>query len=106
MFLVFDSGFKCVPVFEVLGLGKRERTHLTNQIMESQHMILDGGMFLNRLKTKAEENGKMIIEANQWFASSKTCNYCGYVNKDLTIEDREWTCPKCGSKLMRDVNAA
>ena len=35
-----------------------------------------------------------------------TCNHCGYVNKDLTIEDREWTCPKCGSKLIRDVNAA
>ena len=67
---------------------------------------LGWGMFLNRLKTKAEENGKMIIEANKWFASSKTCNHCGYVNKDLTIEDSEWTCPKCGSKLMRDVNAA
>ena len=67
---------------------------------------LGWSMFLNRLKTKAEENGKMIIEANHWFASSKTCNYCGYVNKDLTIENREWTCPKCGSKLMRDTNAA
>ena len=67
---------------------------------------LGWSMFLNRLKTKAEENGKMIIEADKWFASSKTCNHCGYVNKDLTIKDREWTCPKCGSKLMRDTNAA
>lgn len=67
---------------------------------------LGWGIFLNRLKTKAEENGKMIIEADKWFASSKTCNHCGYVNKDLAIEDREWTCPKCGSKMMRDMNAA
>ena len=62
--------------------------------------------FLNRLKIKAEENGTMILEADKWFASSKTCNHCGYVNNDLTVEDREWTCPECGSMIMRDANAA
>lgn len=67
---------------------------------------LGWSMFLNRLKTKAEETGKMILEADKWFASSKTCNHCGYVNRELTIEDREWICPKCSSKLMRDSNAA
>ena len=62
--------------------------------------------FVNRLKTKAEEQGKIVIEANKWFASSKTCNICGYVNKDLTISDRSWSCPKCGTELHRDENAA
>ena len=61
---------------------------------------------MNRLKTKAEEQGKVVIEANKWFASSKTCNICGYVNKDITIEDRRWICPKCGTELHRDENAA
>ena len=62
--------------------------------------------FVQRLKTKAEEQGKVVIEANRWFASSKTCNVCGYVNKDLTIEDRSWICPKCGTEHNRDQNAA
>lgn len=62
--------------------------------------------FVNRLKTKAEEQGKVVIEANKWFASSKTCNICGYVNKDLTISDRSWICPKCGTEHNRDENAA
>ena len=62
--------------------------------------------FVQRLKTKAEEQGKMVIEANKWFASSKTCNICGYVNNDLTISDRSWICPKCGTELHRDENAA
>ena len=62
--------------------------------------------FVQRLKTKAEEQGKIVIEANKWFASSKTCNICGYVNKDLTISDRSWICPKCGTELHRDENAA
>lgn len=62
--------------------------------------------FVQRLKTKAEEQGKIVIEANKWFASSKTCNICGYVNNDITIEDRSWICPKCGTEHNRDQNAA
>jgi putative transposase len=62
--------------------------------------------FVNRLKTKAVEQGKIVIEANKWFASSKTCNICGYVNKDLEISDRSWICPKCHTEHLRDTNAA
>ena len=62
--------------------------------------------FVNRLKAKAEEQGKIIIEANTWFASSKTCNICGYANKDLEISDRSWICPRCGTEHNRDENAA
>lgn len=62
--------------------------------------------FVNRLKTKAVEQGKIVIEADKWFASSKTCNICGYVNKDLTVQDRSWICPKCGTEHNRDENAA
>ena len=62
--------------------------------------------FVNRLKTKAEEQGKIVIEANKWFASSKTCNICGYVNKDLILSDRSWICPRCGTEHQRDENAA
>lgn len=62
--------------------------------------------FVKRLKVKAEEQGKIVIEANHWFASSKTCNICGYVNKDLSISDRSWICPNCGTEHNRDENAA
>ena len=62
--------------------------------------------FVNRLKTKAEEQGKVVIEANKWFASSKTCNICGYVNKDLMVSERSWICPRCGTEHQRDENAA
>ena len=30
----------------------------------------------------------------------------GYINKELTLKDRSWTCPKCNSVLDRDVNAS
>ena len=62
--------------------------------------------FVQRLKTKAEEQGKIVIEAYKRFDSSKQCKICGYINKDLTISDRSWICPKCGTELHRDENSA
>jgi transposase len=31
---------------------------------------------------------------------------CGYINKDLTLKDREWDCPQCGRHNDRDLLAA
>lgn len=65
------------------------------------------GMFTAFLKYKLEEQGKRLIRVDKFFASSQTCNVCGYKNnatKDLSI--REWDCPQCGTRHDRDVNAA
>ena len=62
--------------------------------------------FKNTLKNKAMLNDKFIIEVDRWFASSKTCHKCGYVYKNLTLGEREWTCPICGEHHDRDLNAA
>lgn len=62
--------------------------------------------FKNILKNKAMMNDKFVIEVDRWFASSKTCHKCGYVYKDLTLGEREWTCPICGEHHDRDLNAA
>lgn len=62
--------------------------------------------FKNTLKNKAMMNDKFVIEVDRWFASSKTCHKCGYVYKGLSLNEREWTCPVCGTKHDRDLNAA
>lgn len=62
--------------------------------------------FKSILKNKAILNDKFIIEVDRWFASSKTCHKCGYVYKNLTLGEREWTCPICGEHHDRDLNAA
>ncbi len=59
-----------------------------------------------KIKYKAELYGKTFIEIDQWFASTKTCHKCGFKNNDITLDDREWNCPKCGTQHERDHNAA
>jgi len=63
------------------------------------------GMFVTMLEYKAEWYGKNILKIGRFDPSSKTCSYCGSINKELTLKDREWTC-KCGMLLNRDINAA
>ncbi len=64
------------------------------------------GNFLEKLKTKAEVLGIPIVQAPQFFASSKTCSDCGEKKKDLTLADRQYQCDSCGFIEDRDVNAA
>ena len=70
--------------------------------------ISDAGWstFATMLEYKAEWYGKNILKIGRFDPSSKLHNTCGYINKDLTLSDREWTCPKCGEVVSRDVNAA
>lgn len=58
------------------------------------------------LKYKSEWRGKTYHEIGRFDASSKLHNKCGYLNKELTLADREWVCPKCGETVDRDLNAA
>ena len=62
--------------------------------------------FVTRLEQKAKLNNCLVIKSDRFYPSSKTCNHCGYVNKKLTLKDRVWICPECGTEIIRDQNAA
>ena len=70
--------------------------------------ISDAGWssFVTKLEYKAQWAGKSILKIGQFEPSSKLCNVCGYHNSDLTLKDREWTCPDCKTPHDRDINAA
>lgn len=60
-----------------------------------------------QLGYKSDWNNRQYIKIGRFTKSSQPCNVCGYVNtdtKDLSV--REWTCPVCGTKHDRDINAA
>ncbi|MFB2982177.1 RNA-guided endonuclease TnpB family protein [Microseira sp. BLCC-F43] len=64
------------------------------------------GQFCTMLKYKAEWSGKIYIEVDRFFPSSKTCNNCLHQVTEMPLDIRKWRCPKCSSKHDRDINAA
>ena len=46
-----------------------------------------------------------VILAPMWFPSGRTCSACDTVNPKLKRE-RTWTCPNCGTRHDRNLNAA
>lgn len=36
----------------------------------------------------------------------KTCCDCGWINQELKLSDREWTCKSCNTVHDRDFNAS
>lgn len=61
--------------------------------------------FLRVLKEVANKYDATVHQIDKWYPSSKTCT-CGYVNKELSLKDRTWTCPECRKTHDRDILAA
>lgn len=64
------------------------------------------GQFMTMLKYKAEREGKVYVEIDRFFPSSKLCSNCLNKMPKMELSIRKWQCPKCGSKHDRDINAA
>jgi putative transposase len=64
------------------------------------------GEFVRQLEYKAAWYGRTLIKIDTFFPSSKRCFACGHVLETLSLEERSWTCPKCGTHHERDLNAA
>ena len=64
------------------------------------------GQFCTMLKYKAEQEGKIYLEVDRFFPSSKTCHVCLNQVGSLPLEVRTWTCNNCKTKHDRDINAA
>ncbi|MEB3280923.1 MAG: RNA-guided endonuclease TnpB family protein [Lyngbya sp.] len=64
------------------------------------------GMFVNFLQYKPYREGKVLVEIDRWFPSSKLCSSCHYQVNEMPLDVRAWTCPHCGTHHDRDGNAA
>ena len=64
------------------------------------------GEFRTMIEYKSEWYGKNVSIIGRFEPSSKMCSCCGFINKELTLADREWTCIKCDTYHDRDINAA
>jgi putative transposase len=89
----------CLESLNVEGMMKNHR--LANSIQSAAW-----SEFVRQLEYKSDWYSKNVVFIGRFEPSSKTCSKCGYIKNDLTLKDREWTCPICGKHHDRDVNAA
>ena len=111
----------------VIGIRSNAHHHVSRELVRKYHTLgietlnvsgmLKAGLqskaladaamsnLLDRIRYKASWYGTRILEADQWFPSSKTCSACGVVNGDLGRQP-SWTCPNCGAQHDRNRNAA
>ena len=64
------------------------------------------GLFRSQMEYKAKRYRTQLVIADRWYPSSRLCSVCGWKNNALSLSDREWTCPECGTRHDRDLNAA
>lgn len=61
---------------------------------------------MTMLKYKAEAEGKVYLEVERFFPSSKICHVCLNQVGSLPLDVRIWTCENCQTTHDRDINAA
>jgi transposase len=68
--------------------------------------FLGFGRFVQILHQAAEKHGTHVHHIDRFFPSTKRCHVCGFINHAITLRDRQWACPCCGTTHHRDRNAA
>ncbi len=80
--------------------GMMKNRHLVGHIGEANWYY-----FIETMRFKCKKYNIEFIQADRFFASSKTCSACRTKKKDLKLKDRIFNC-NCGLSIDRDVNAA
>lgn len=64
------------------------------------------GELTRQLEYKAHWAGRVVVEIDRFFPSSKRCHCCGFVCESMSLDVRSWNCPECRVEHDRDINAA
>lgn len=97
---------KLTPKVIVLETLKPKNMVRNHNLAKSLHDS-NFGRLTNFIEYKSKQNNIKVVHAPMFYPSSQICSACGQYRKtDLTLADREWTCPVCGEHHDRDVNAA
>ncbi len=62
--------------------------------------------FRRQIEYKAEWSKIKVVIAERYYPSSKTCIKCGYIKKNLKLNERIYHCDSCGNVIDRDLQAA
>lgn len=80
---------------------KKARPELAAKINRNQYPKL-----IRILEDYAEQQGKQVVKIDKYYPSTQICSACGERADKLPLEERIFRCPKCGTQMQRDLNAA
>ena len=94
--------------FGVIGVETLTVRNLLGNRRLARHIADVGwGLILRQLKYKTSwSDGSLLVAADRFYPSSKTCSECGAARAKLALSERIFTCHACGLVLDRDLNAA
>jgi len=98
-----------VREFGVIGVETLAVKNLMANRRLARHIADVGwGIVLAQLSYKTSWSGSILVAADRFYPSSKTCSCCGAVKANLRPSDRVFTCDDdaCGHVQDRDLNAA
>jgi putative transposase len=87
--------------FESLNTRGLAKTKLAKSVLDAAW-----GMFFRACEYKGRWYNRHVVFVGRFFPSTKRCSECGYINEAITLSDREWDCPVCGTHHHRDFNAS
>ncbi len=91
---------KYVTIEDLNISGMMKNKHLSKAISSQKF-----SEFKAKLISKCKNNDIEVRLVDRFYPSSKLCNKCGKIKKDLKLSDRIYKC-ECGYKEDRDLNAS
>lgn len=97
--LINENQVICIEDLNVKGM-------MSNRKLSKSIQEISLYEFRRQLEYKCKWYDRQLIVIDRFYPSSKTCHNCGYIYKDLKLNQREWLCPQCGKIIDRDYNAS
>ena len=87
--------------------GKLARNGQASKRAMNRSILRNGwSSLVDKLSYKAQWYGRMFVQVDRFYPSSRLCHDCGHKYDGLLLSEREWVCEGCGVLHDRDVNAA
>ena len=91
----------CIEDLDVKAMKETELTVRNKRVSD-----VSWSEFHRQLTYKSTWYGRTLSVVDRYYPSSRICHHCGRIDGKKAETIRFWVCPKCNSKLDRDVNAA
>ena len=91
----------CIEDLDVKAMKETELTVRNKRVSD-----VSWSEFRRQLTYKSTWYGRTLSVVDRYYPSSQICHHCGHIDGKKAETIRFWVCPKCNSKLDRDINAA